>query len=216
MSTPPPTMMLQLTELFSREKWSTHSLRVDNHSVHVTVTQSPDMVRYWISTLLSFNYNAKKKMVIGLRFQWTLNDSNEQRVSVLLLCVNQHCLVFQIRHASYIPQDLLNFLNDEHFVYVGIGIQRYAEILFRDYGIVLGPTTVELQELYVIQRGEPPVTGIDSPLLELVFLVLNKDLKRPLSFFSSNWDALQLEAEQIKYASADAYCIYRIGILLDA
>lgn len=211
-----PKMKLNLMKVFSTEKWSSYLLRVDDESVHVTVTQTPDMVRYWISTLLCFNYDKKEKLVIGLRFQWTLNDTNEQGVSVLQLCVRQYCLVFQIRCASYIPQDLLNFLNYEHYVYVGVGIHRYAEILNRDYGIILGPTIVELQELYAIRRGESPVTGIDNPLRELIILVLKKDYKRPLSLFSSNWDALQLVPEQIMYASADSYCIYCIAILLKA
>lgn len=207
---------LKLVPLLRAVEWSSYMLKIGGRSVYVTVTEDPDMVRYWISTVLSLSYEIETKLVVGVLFQWTLNSANHHRVSVLQLCLHQSCLIFQIGRAVEIPCELKLFLNDEKIAYVGIGIRRYAVILDRDYGICIGPGIVDLKELYEIRRRGSPMWGIYEPLRMLIIWVLKSDYKKPLSFYTSNWDELQLEEEQIKYASADAYCTYWIGVLLQA
>ena len=59
-------------------------------------------------------------------------------VALLQLCVGRRCLVFQILHADYIPGSLFDFLADERFTFVGVGIGDDAAKLRAGYGLEVG------------------------------------------------------------------------------
>ncbi|EYU32308.1 hypothetical protein MIMGU_mgv1a017802mg, partial [Erythranthe guttata] len=56
-------------------------------------------------------------------------------VYVLQLCVGKFCLVFHILHAEKIPLELINFLENPKYTFVGVGLDNDVEKLPSDYDL---------------------------------------------------------------------------------
>ncbi|XP_010273755.1 PREDICTED: Werner Syndrome-like exonuclease [Nelumbo nucifera] len=148
--------------------------------------------------------------VVGLDIEWNSSSPNS-KVSILQLCSDTRCLIIQLRHLGCIPLPLMRLLACSPGVnFVGVGITEDVSKLWRDYGIIFEYTAVhELGPLAARVLNKPHLTR--AGLAELAREVVGLNVEKPTSVTRSNWDATYLSAEQIKYATIDAYASFLIG-----
>lgn len=74
------------------------------------------------------------RLVVGMGVQWRPSFTRGVRnpAATLQLCVGRHCLIFQLIHADYIPEELTIFLGDDEITFAGIGI-GYDQFLLSNY-----------------------------------------------------------------------------------
>ncbi|EYU32307.1 hypothetical protein MIMGU_mgv1a024474mg, partial [Erythranthe guttata] len=130
-------------------------------------------------------------------------------VSVLQLSVGKSCLVFQILHAKKIPLELIKFLENAKYMFVGVRLYNDVEKLSSDYDLkamnvyyLQTCVTDEAKQLgYVRSEG-------------LVKRVVWKDMEKSKRIRMSRWDNRGFTRGQVSYASLDAYFSFKIGRLL--
>ncbi|KAI3908813.1 hypothetical protein MKW98_029363 [Papaver atlanticum] len=193
----------------------TYVVRFYNERIHTVVTHTASVVDEWISKIYNDFHNKLNNLVVGLDCEWKANfekGSNIQnRVAVLQLCVAHRCLIFQFRWRDYIPTSLYNFLNNEKFIFVGVGVDEDCDKLFDDYGLSVAKA-IDLRPLAVekMKRKELKRSGLKS----LADTVLARDLPKPKKVTLSKWDADFLTYRQIQYACLDAFVSFKLGIVL--
>lgn len=111
------------------------------------------------------------------------------------------------------PKSLLDFLGDEDYTFVGVGIQQDAQKLDNDYGLKVSKF-VDLRTLARARYGNEVSKNIG--LKDLGRLVLGLDFLKPKTITMSHWDKPYLSLAQVKYACVDAFVSHKIGIVLRA
>ncbi|KAG6504965.1 Werner Syndrome-like exonuclease [Zingiber officinale] len=185
------------------------TVAVDYFNVQTTVTSSGDEVEMWIDEILGIHHRRLHQLVVGLDVEWRPSYSrNRNPVAVLQICVGMRCLVFQVLHRDYFPQNLFDFLSDHRFTFVGVGIQNDVELLVEDWGLQVA-NTVDLRTLTVdrMQRQDLRNAGLKKLAEEVLGLVMEK----PRTVTMSNWERGMLTYAQIAYACADAFISFEIG-----
>ncbi|CAK9322788.1 unnamed protein product [Citrullus colocynthis] len=175
------------------------------------LTTSPSMVDEWISETLAIR---TPPLIVGLDIEWRPdNRSYDNPVATLQLCIGRRCLILQLIHTPEIPKSLFEFLENESFTFVGVGIDEDAEKLNCDYGLKLGKR-VDLRNLAesVTGRGDLKNAG----LKRLVKEVLGKEIEKPKRVTLSRWDQQWLTLNQVKYACIDAFFSFEIGRFLQS
>ncbi|KAI3788225.1 hypothetical protein L2E82_00982 [Cichorium intybus] len=187
--------------------------------IFTTVTKDPNYVDAWISETIE-NSNGRR-LVIGMDAEWRPSwvRGVENRVAILQLCVGHRCLIFQIIHAPYIPQSLIDFLNNPSYTITGVGIQDDAEKLVRHYslgreayGQRLAANVMELGWLAAQMHGDENMKRLG--LKRMAGMFLGKEPKKPKRVTLSNWDNRWLSPKQIDYACIDAFLSFEIGRVL--
>ena len=120
----------------------------DDECVETTVTASGEEVEEWLDDILRIRRRRLRHLVVGLDVEWRPNFARgeDNPVALLQICVGRRCLVFQILHADYIPEDLSDFLSDDRFTFVGVGVDGDAERLEDEYNLEVS-NTVDLRQL---------------------------------------------------------------------
>ncbi|XP_004514491.1 3'-5' exonuclease-like [Cicer arietinum] len=179
--------------------------------IHTMVTDAPSMVTEWLSNLSCNRHNGR--FLVGLDVEWLPNRQRfvDNPIAVLQLCVDRECLVFQILHASFVPQSLVSFLENKDNTFVGVGIQDDVVKLLRDHSLVV-TNFVELRTLAAQRFSGPEVRSFG--LKTLALRVLDKDIEKPKKITMSKWDNLRLTAQQVQYACIDAFASFEIGRIL--
>ncbi|RHN46354.1 putative DNA helicase [Medicago truncatula] len=183
-----------------------------SETIHTMVTHDPSMVDCWLSTLSQTSRS--RRFLVGLDVEWLPNRQRnvENPVAVLQLCIKKKCLVFQILHASFVPQSLVAFLENEDNTFVGVGVEEDVGKLLRDYSLVVA-NFVELRNLAAERFGEHMRCG---GLKALALSVLGKDLEKPRKITMSRWNSFRLTPQQVQYACIDAFVSFEIGRILNA
>ncbi|XP_047073458.1 Werner Syndrome-like exonuclease [Lolium rigidum] len=179
------------------------------HSIKTTVTSSGTAVKRWLREIRYMYRWVYHKLIVGLDVEWRPSFSRVQNpVALLQLCVGRRCLIFQLIHADYIPSDLAMFLADPGIRFVGVRLQRDANLLSKDYRLQLA-NTIDLRGL--------AADGMQMPWLRQVGLkgiasaVMGANIEKPQSVRVGPWDAYRLSDEQIHYACIDAFASFEIG-----
>ncbi|KAG1371377.1 Werner Syndrome-like exonuclease [Cocos nucifera] len=174
-----------------------------------SVTSSGDEVQDWLDEILRIHRCRLHRLIVGLDLEWRPSNSRFQNpVAVLQLCVGRRCLVFLLLHADYVPNALLNFLADDRFTFVGVGIDGDVERLSDDHDISIGHTT-DLRCLAAEKMNRPELN--QKGLARLAEEVLGVEVRKPRHVTMSRWDRRDLTWEQIKYAAVDAFLSFEIG-----
>jgi ribonuclease D len=183
-----------------------------SETIHTMVTHTPFMVDAWLSNLPRNSHNSR--FVVGLDVEWLPNRQRnmDNPVAVIQLCINRQCLVFQILRASFIPQSLVEFLENQGNTFVGVGIREDVEKLLRDHSLRVA-NFVELCTLATERFGEH-MRG--AGLKTLAAHVLGKDIEKPRKITMSRWDKFKLTPQQVEYACIDAFASFEIGRILYA
>lgn len=115
-------------------------------------------------------------------------------------------------HASFVPQSLVAFLENEDNTFVGVGVEEDVGKLLRDYSLVVA-NFVELRNLAAERFGEHMRRG---GLKALALSVPGKDLEKPRKITMSRWNSFRLTPQQVQYACIDAFVSFEIGRILNA
>jgi ribonuclease D len=182
-----------------------------SETIHTMVTHTPSMVDVWLSHLPR---NTDTIVGHGLDVEWLPNRQRnmDNPVAIIQLCINRQCLVFQILRASFIPQSLVEFLENQGNTFVGVGIREDVEKLLRDHSLRVA-NFVELCTLATERFGEH-MRG--AGLKTLAAHVLGKDIEKPRKITMSRWDKFKLTPQQVQYACIDAFASFEIGRILYA
>ncbi|KAI9159774.1 hypothetical protein LWI28_001807 [Acer negundo] len=202
-----------------------HELPYDSHNIYdvnfyddqilTLVTHTPSIVDSWISEIERIHRRRLHHLVVGFDVEWRPNFHRNQDnpVATLQLCVGRRCLIFQLIHAPNIPRSLVNFLLNQNYTFVGVGIDKDVEKLEEDYNMRVG-NTVDLRGLaaYCLEMVGLRNAGLKGLARE----VLGLEISKPKSITMSRWDYQWLSAAQIQYACVDAFVSFEIGRMLNA
>ncbi|KAI3876456.1 hypothetical protein MKX03_030273 [Papaver bracteatum] len=187
----------------SQSTHHTYMVSFYNDQIYTVVTQTASVVDEWIWKIYSDFHDKLNNLVVGLDCEW--------RIAVLQLCVGHRCLIFQFACRDYIPASLHEFLNNEKFIFVGVGVPEDGDKLFEDYGLSVA-RTIDLRTSAAekLDFEELEATGLKG----LAFTVLRRDLPKPKNVTLSRWDESFSTYRQIQYACLDAFVSFKLGIVL--
>ncbi|XP_047326838.1 Werner Syndrome-like exonuclease [Impatiens glandulifera] len=198
----------------------THDLYTVNFyddSILTTVTHTPSIVENWISEMEFFHRRRLNRLIIGLDVEWRPmfgRHSPYSPVATIQLCIGHRCLIFQLIYASYIPDSLIEFLNNPNYTFVGVGIENDVKKLENDYQLGIEPSIVDLAELAADRCDDDEF--LYAGLKKLTSMVLDLDVVKPRRITLSRWDDLYLSDKQVQYACIDAFLSFEIGRVLKA
>ncbi|KAJ3684946.1 hypothetical protein LUZ61_014110 [Rhynchospora tenuis] len=204
-----PRLLWECTGIELQEKptWICHSdwsrLAVGN-TIEATVTKSGDEAVKWIDNIL----HSCSILVVGLNIKCRIwfNGNREARPVVLLqLCVGRRCLIFQLLFSD---TKLRNFLGDDRYQFVGVGVKENAEKLYQWYGLNVG-SCEDLRDLAAKKTGQLDMRYWDLQSLAREFMGVC--IEKPRWVCLSNWSRYMLETEQIEYAALDAFASFEVG-----
>jgi hypothetical protein len=210
--TPPPPQPITITIRDHSLPHSTHNLydiTLDStFTIQTLLTSTPSIVDTWL--LETLRLHPPCPVLVGLDIEWRPNFKRGQsnKTAVLQLCINDRCLVFQIIHSPFVPNSLLTFLANPNNKFVGVGIKEDLKKLLADYNISV-VNFVDLRNLAadVLNDQNMSRTGIKS----LALRVIGKSVEKPKRISMSRWDNPRLNADQVKYATIDAFVSFEIG-----
>ncbi|XP_052180856.1 3'-5' exonuclease-like isoform X2 [Diospyros lotus] len=199
-----------------------HQLPDDTHNVYdvtffgdqilTTVTHSPPFVDSWISEIVRIHRRRLHSLIVGLDIEWRPNNRfYDNPAATLQLCVGHRCLIFQLIHAPYMPQSLIDFLGNPVYTFVGVGIDGDVEKLTEEYGLSVA-TTLDLRRLAAEECGMRELRN--AGLKTFAMQVLGKEIEKPRRITLSRWDSEWLSAGQVQYACIDAFLSFEIGRVL--
>ncbi|MCL7035896.1 hypothetical protein MKW94_009871 [Papaver nudicaule] len=197
-----------------------YTVTVNGKQIRTVVTKHSPTVDDWIERFYAdYKYcidavkqeDDIKHFVVGFDVKWRPNfgDDDDHPIATLTLCVFRKCLIFQIMRAEKIPRSLQEFLQDENLRFVGVGIEKAALKLEREYNTRVGKT-VDLGDSAADNYGNKELKTLGLMGLAKVVLMM-KEIEIPENVTSSNWDQKFLTREQIQCACVDAYVAFQIG-----
>ncbi|KAH7557553.1 hypothetical protein ACOSP7_027357 [Xanthoceras sorbifolium] len=202
-----------------------HELPDDSHNIYdvtfyddqirTLLTHSPSMVDSWILDIERINSRDLHSLVVGFDVEWRPNFQRNQDnpVATLQLCVGRRCLIFQLIHAPNIPRSLVDFLSNQSYKFVGVGIDKDVEKLEDDYNLrVVNRVDLRGQAADALQNASLRNAGLKALAKE----VLGLEISKPKAITMSRWDHRWLTAPQVKYACLDAFVSFKIGRTLNA
>ncbi|CAO2194620.1 unnamed protein product [Urochloa humidicola] len=183
----------------------------DEDAIRTTLTYSGDTVEAWLDEIYRIHRRRLHRLVVGLDVEWRPSYGYHYApppVALLQICVGRRCLVFQLLHADYIPDSLFDFLADERFTFVGVGIDDDAAKLRAGYGLEVA-CTEDLRGLAAHELGNPALRS--AGLQGLVWEVMGVQMRKPHNVHVSAWDSLVLSYNQLMYATVDAFASFEVG-----
>ncbi|KAL5700800.1 hypothetical protein ACHQM5_026207 [Ranunculus cassubicifolius] len=189
---------------------TTHTVTLYDDTIHTTVTHTPSIVDQFLSEILYIHRFRLHRLVVGLDVEWRPNFGRgyNNPVATLQLCIGRRCLIFQLLYTSFIPQSLANFLSNDTYQFVGVGINGDVQKLMADYNLWVENTT-DLRGLAAEQLQWDQLKN--AGLKDLAMEVLGMDIVKPKNVTLSRWDAEYLDDGQIAYACVDAFVSFEMG-----
>ncbi|RDX68590.1 Werner Syndrome-like exonuclease, partial [Mucuna pruriens] len=189
--------------------YDTHNLydvTFHTNTIHTLLTSDPSFVDTWLSN----NTHSRSGLMVGLDIEWRPNTQRnmDNPVATLQLCVGPHCLVFQILHSPSVPPSLVSFLADPNVTFLGVGINADVEKLLEDYNLHVASVR-DLSSLAAEKLGDRELNR--AGLKTLGLRVLGLEVEKPQRISRSRWDNPWLTAQQVQYATVDAFLSYEIG-----
>lgn len=198
----------------SKKTHKSYDVRFFSYSIHTIVTSDPETVADWLSLTEKLHRRRLQYLVVGLDTERRHSFNDQQNpVAILQLCVGRRCLIFQIFHSVSIPDKLREFLAQEEYSFVGVGIQNNLERLNEDYNIVVGGRIMDLRRLVAETYNDYRWNNVG--LTDLATVVLGKSVQKPVQVAMSRWDIEWLNQDQVMHACLDAFISFQIGRLLN-
>ncbi|XP_059307794.1 3'-5' exonuclease-like [Lycium ferocissimum] len=189
---------------------------LNDTEIETIVTRDPSMVCSWIDNTEIQNQCRLHRLIVGIDVEWRPNfnpGARQNPVATLQLSVGKTCLIYQIIHAPNIPWRLRNFLNNDDYRFVGVGIEIDAKKLWDDYGLQV-LNKVDLREWAAEELDNENLCN--AGLRDLVKEIVGTEIYKPKNVTLSAWDQRWLTHEQICYACLDAYLSFEVGRLLSS
>ncbi|XP_058741797.1 uncharacterized protein LOC131614193 [Vicia villosa] len=176
------------------------------------ITNVPSMVNKWLLSIKPY-LNDSDNVIVGLDVECLLAKRRgmPNTAAVLQLCIGGECLIFQILHASFIPESLINFLGNKNYKFVGVGIKDDVDKLLRDFSLRV-VSFVDLRTLAAIKMSDKALKF--AGLKTLALRVGGIEIEKPKKITLSNWSNFPLTLKQVEYACLDAFISFEVGRLL--
>nr|CAB3477835.1 unnamed protein product [Digitaria exilis] len=188
------------------------TVNFEGHRITTTVTSSGDSVAAWIDEVRSVHHRRLHKLVVGLDVEWRpLFGPGYSPTALLQICVGRRCLIFQLLHHDYLPDELEEFLADPDFSFVGVGVAADAERLRYDLDLEVA-NPVDLAELAAEEMERPDLRN--AGLKAIASAVMGVSVDKPQSVRLGCWDNYYLSNEQVMYACIDAFVSFEVGRML--
>ncbi|KAK3218048.1 hypothetical protein Dsin_012018 [Dipteronia sinensis] len=155
--------------------------------IRTLVTNSPSMVKSWISEIELIHRKRVHHLIVGLNYE-------NEPIATLQLCVGHRCLIFQRIDAQCITQALKNFLSNRSYSFVGFKVEEGVQRLTRDYNLSVG-NAIDLKE----------------DLERLSEMILGKKVEKPVEIEFGGWGNRGLSSDQVQFACVDAFVSFEIG-----
>jgi len=142
--------------------------------------------------------------VCSLDAEWKPNQikgESPHPVAILQVATPTEVGIVQLLPLDHMPPSLQEFLKDPTFLKVGVGIFQDARKLYRDHKLTLRGT-VEIGG--IAQKVDPDHRG-GNGLKSLVYYFAQLTLPKNKQIQLSDWSVSTLSADQIFYATADAW-----------
>lgn len=211
-------MAVKLTEyeLTCNCDYKLYDVILDDTEIETTVTVDPFTVSAWIRKTETENESRLHRLIVGLDIEWRPNftsGAGRNPVATVQLCVGNSCIIYQIIHSAHIPRRLRNFLKNDDYRFVGVGIRSDVDKLWEDYGLDVS-NTVDIREWAAVELNKKKL--LDSGLKDLGKKIAGIEIEKPKSVTTSAWDQRWLSRKQICYACLDAYISFQVGRVLSA
>lgn len=208
-------MSLSIEVVDSQETHDSYSVHFFSDRIDTLVTHDPETAADWVSFTEQIHRSRLDRLIVGLDTEWRPSYGRQQNpVAILQICVGRRCLIFQILRSEAIPDELREFLANEEYTFVGVGIKDDVERLEEDHGIFVSGRTVDLRRLAAEVYGDNSMKNYG--LKDLTRSVLGRSIEKPRWVTMSRWDNPWLNHGQVQYACIDAYVSFEIGRTLNA
>ncbi|XP_007035849.2 PREDICTED: Werner syndrome ATP-dependent helicase homolog [Theobroma cacao] len=195
------------------ERFRTFTVNFFSETITTTVTATPSVVRKWIFRVLSLHRFHRDTLVVGLGVQWTPTVSRDRApAATLQLCVGRQCLIFQLLHATHVPQALRRFLADPRATFVGVWNYHDEDMLMRSNHMLTVMRIVDARDVAADRCGLSKQLSMET----LAGVLLGaRGVRKPREVGASDWDAYWLSPEQVQYACVDAFVSSELGKALN-
>ena len=173
-----------------------------------------------INTILITNarllaFGVKKLLETDVRFlgfdvEWRANfikGKKRNKISLIQIGNNKVILLIRIHLLKYIPNELINLLQNNNILKFGVGIYDDQNKLKNDYNINMCGA-IDLKYIFNKYNNTHQPIG----LKKMCLIVLKKPMKyKNKSITLSNWEIANLSIDQVRYACDDCYIGYKIA-----
>ncbi|KAJ1689623.1 hypothetical protein LUZ63_013778 [Rhynchospora breviuscula] len=181
--------------------------------VKTTVTAEPFVASCWIDDILRIHGHRIDGLIVSLGIECRPFIAHGRPgvvpASLLHVCVDDRCLVFQLLYCSYIPDKLSDFLSDDRIRLVGVEINNHVQKLEEEYPLMVRGPTVDLREL-AAEKWDLRLARL-STLYDLVAVYWPEMNLSNSTLRYSDWGRLELELEQIEYVTIKSFSQYQVG-----
>lgn len=196
-----------------------YDVTINNFTIQTVVTRSAGIVSTWLRETNATTNNNRSDIVVGFDLKLSIDyvfDHNP--VAIMLLCVENRCLVYRLHQHVITEEDLSDldnfFANGSGYKLIGERIKSKATNLMSFYSLDLGTIKIELREVAAALMNDDLM--LDMSVRELAKVLLNMEIYPLLSLGDSDWDREILSMEQVKNAVLDVYLCYKIGMVFEA
>ncbi|KAI3916291.1 hypothetical protein MKW98_004732 [Papaver atlanticum] len=194
----------------STDTHQSYTVKFDSDEINTVLTQTASVVDDWMSKLYQDFGSALNNLIVGFDVEWRPNfhKNQENKVSVLQLCVGSRCLIVQLMYLDKIPKSLIDFLQNPSFTFVGVGINEDVEKILCDYELGVS-NTLDLRVLAAQKLNKIELKKMG--LRDLTEAVLGVNLVKPKKVTMSRWDAEYLTYDQVLYACLDVVVAFKMA-----
>ncbi|KAI3965218.1 hypothetical protein MKX01_008940 [Papaver californicum] len=192
------------------ETHQSYTIKFHGDEINTVLTHTASIVEDWISKIYQDFSSVLNNLIVGFDVEWRPNfhKNQENKVSVLQLCVGSRCLIIQLLYIDKIPKPLIDFLGNPSFTFVGVGIDEDVEKILYDYELGIS-STVDLRILAAQKMNKIELKKMG--LRDLTEAVLSLNLVKPKKVTMSRWDAEYLTYDQVLYACLDAVVAFKMA-----
>ncbi|KAF5194926.1 Werner syndrome-like exonuclease [Thalictrum thalictroides] len=173
---------------------SCYTVNIFGTSINTTVTSNPFVVDRFIRNIhntFGAHYGQIDPIIIGLDVETRPPyGPGENRPATIQLCVDGNCLIFQIIHASYIPDSLSELFEcGGSFCFVGVGVREDARKLMTHYNLHVA-NVVELGSFAAEREQRNELKNFS--LKNLTKEIVGWEIEKPRQITMSRWDVRTL------------------------
>ncbi|GMH28064.1 hypothetical protein Nepgr_029907 [Nepenthes gracilis] len=206
-----------------------YDIKIANKTVRVVVCDSAVSVSSCIDNGLIPKL-AKESPVVGLDLHSSKNGRGGRSTnSLLVLCIDDYCLVVQLKHVDEIPDNLRRLLADEKICFVGVDVDwKLSRGIPSPLSPLVCKTAVELSHLAARIRKEPSLLNGDTKAVAKKVDMAKevgisdepadsdgshdpRDYYEAKVFSGDELEALVFSDKEVKALAIGAYVCYNIG-----
>ncbi|KAL5543072.1 hypothetical protein UlMin_010782 [Ulmus minor] len=202
---------------FSLEnQFKSYDIEFHGDCIKTIVTTHPKIIDQWVLETYNLHGSELHNLLVGLDTEWRLIENNSSKrkivyqVALLQLCVHNRCLILQNSPCEF-PRSLVDFLGNPHIRFVGVGVGQDAKMLRKDWHLCV--ERAEDVGFVAAERYNDKMCK-NMGLKDLAKKVLHKEMAKPTSVTTSNWDVPELSFDQVEYACIDAFVSFLLGMEL--